>query len=111
MSSVLVLSEDARFLERLGNSLHAEGLSAVCLDRMAELLEIVEDGFCPEAIVVDPALVLEPGGGELVRCLTGSPVLAAVPVFSISSVMKRMELQGLVKTLRRLDRGDDASAI
>jgi len=70
-------------------------------------VEIAENGFRPQAIVIDPATVLEPGGAERVRYLAVSPVLAAVPVFSISAAMKRLELAGLLGTLRRL--GQDGS--
>ncbi|OFX20240.1 MAG: hypothetical protein A2V77_16690 [Anaeromyxobacter sp. RBG_16_69_14] len=68
-------------------------------------METTERGFRPRAIVLDPAVLLEPGGDELVRFLSGSPALAAVPVFSISSAAKRVELAELLCTLRRLEEG------
>ncbi len=106
MLSVLVVGQD-RFLGRLGDVLQDEGMRAVCVGEIDAAMEAVEQGFRPGAIVVDPATVLEPGGGELVRYLAGSPALAAVPVFSISGVMKRLDLAELVATLRECeqDRG------
>ena len=97
MLSVLIVSQDSRFLDCVGNALHGEGMSAATT-------AIAEKGLRPQAIVVDPAVLLEPHGAELVRYLGGSPT---VPVFSISSVAKRIELAGLLSTLRRLDEGDE----
>lgn len=103
MRSVLVVSQDSRFLDCVVNALRGEGMRAVSFKGAA--METTERGFRPRAIVLDPAVLLEPGGDELVRFLSGSPALAAVPVFSISSAAKRVELAELLCTLRRLEEG------
>jgi hypothetical protein len=77
---------------------------AVCSQDAAK--EMAEVGYRPRAIVVDPAVLLEPGGGELVRYLSDSPA-AAIPVFSISSAAKRVELAELLDALRRLEGGGE----
>ncbi len=103
MRSVLVVSQDSRFLDCVVNALRGEGMRAVSFEGAA--METTERGVRPRAIVLDPAVLLEPGGDELVRFLSGSPALAAVPVFSISSAAKRVELAELLCALRRLGGG------
>jgi hypothetical protein len=66
--------------------------------------EIAEKGFRPRAVVVDPAVLLEPNGGELARYLAGSAALTAIPVLSISSAARRVELEDLLGALHRLQR-------
>ena len=107
MLSVLVVSRSSRFLDCVGNALQGEGMSAVCSEKIGTVVEVVQRGYRPGAIVVDPATVLEPGAGELVRYLSGSPGLAAVPVFSISSAAKRVELAELLGALRRFEEDDE----
>ena len=102
MLSVLVVSQDSRFLDCLGSALRGARMRAVYVEDAA--IEIAENGFRPQAIVIDLATVLEPGGAELVRYLARSSALAAVTVFSISAAMKRLELAGLLGTLHRLGR-------
>ncbi len=88
----------------MGNALQGEGMSAVCIEKIGTVVEVMQRGQRPGAIVVDPATVLEPGAGELVRYLSGPPGL---PVFSISSAAKRVEIAGLLGALRRLEEGDE----
>ena len=103
MLSVLVVSHDSRFLDCVGNALQGEGMSAVCIEKIGTVVEVMQRGQ-PGAIVVDPATVLEPGAGELVRYLSASPGL---PVFSISSAAKRVELAELLGALHRLEEGGE----
>jgi hypothetical protein len=105
MLSVLVVSQDSRFLDCVDHALQGEGMRAVSLHDAA--MEMAEKGFRPRAIVVDPLVLLEPGGGELVGCLAGSPALAAVPILSISSAAQRVEIAELLDTLRRLEEGGE----
>ena len=102
MPSVLVVSQDSRFLDHLGESLRNEGMLTVCVKQADAVMEIVEEGFRPNAVVVEPRAVLEPGGSELVQYLTRSPALASIPIFSISGVVKRLEMETLIAGLRRL---------
>ena len=106
MLSVLVVSQDSRFLDCVGNAIQGEGMSAVCIEKIGAV-EVVQRGYRPGAIVVDPTTVLEPGGDELVRYLSDLPGLADVPVFSISSAATRVELADLLGALRRLEEGDE----
>jgi hypothetical protein len=107
MLSVMVVSRDSRFLDCVGDALQGEGMWAVCIEKSGAVMDVVQRGYRPEAIVVDPAAVLEPGAGELVRYFAESPVLAGVPLFSISSAAKRVEVAGLLDTLRRLEGGGE----
>jgi DNA-binding response OmpR family regulator len=102
MPSVLVISEDRPLLDRLGDALQNEGMWAVCVNELAGAVEALREGFRPEAIVLDPALALEPGGGELVLHLTATPGLAGVPVLAISSPLRRRATDALVTRLRQL---------
>ncbi len=102
MPSVLVVSQDSRFLDHLGASLRNAGMLTVCVKQADAVMEIVEEGFRPNAVVVEPGAVLEPGGSELVQYLTRSPALASIPIFSISGVVKRLEMETLIAGLRRL---------
>lgn len=102
MTSVLIVSQDPRFLDRLGAALQHEGMLAVCVEQPDAVVRVAQEGLRPRAIVVDPDAVLEPGGGELVRLLIGSPMLAPVPIFSISAAVKRLELARLIGELRLL---------
>ena len=109
MRSVVVVSQDSRFLDCVVNALRGQGMRAVSFEAAAEAaaLETADRGFRPRAIVLDPAVLLEPGGDELVRYFSGSTALAAVPVFSISSAAKRVELAELLCALRRLGEGGE----
>ncbi len=109
MPPVLVISEDRRLLERLGDTLQHEGMSVVCVEELASALAALRDGFRPGAIVLDPALALQPGGGELVLHLTASPGFAGLPVLAISAPLQRSAADALVATLRRLDERDHVS--
>ncbi len=104
MLSVLVVSQDSGFLDCVNHALQGEGMWAVSFHDAAT--EMAEKGFRPRAIVIDPAVLLDPGGDEFVRYLAGSPA-AAIPVFSISSVARRVELAELLDTLRRLEEGGE----
>jgi hypothetical protein len=73
-------------------------------------MEMAEKGFRPRAIVVDPSVLLEPGGGELVGYLAGSPA-AALPIISISSAAQRVEIAELIDTLRQLEDSDKRAYI
>jgi hypothetical protein len=100
MLSVLIVSHDLRFLDCVDHALQSEGMRAVSLENAPR--EIAEKGFRPRAVVVDPAVLLEPRGGEVARYLAGSAALAAVPVLSISSAARRVELEDLLGALHRL---------
>ena len=104
MLSVLVVSQDPEFLDCVSHALQCEGMWAVSSQDATR--EMAETGFRPRAIVVDPAVLLAPGGDELVRYLSDSPS-AAIPVFSISSAAKRVELAELLDALRRLEEGGE----
>lgn len=108
MQSVLVVSHDHDFLNELGDALRGNGMLAICVEELDAANEVMDEGFRPEAMVIDLALVLEPGGDERVRYLAGTPALTTIPVLSISSVMRRPELQELLATLRRKGEGGDA---
>ncbi len=106
MLSVMVVSRNSRFLDCVGDALQGEGMRATCIEKVGTVLKVVQRGYRPRAVVVDPAIVLEPGAGELVRYLSDSPA-AAIPVFSISSAAKRVELAELLDALRRLEGGGE----
>lgn len=101
MFSVLIVSQDPRFLDCVENALRREGITAVSL--LSSAKEINARRFRPRAIVVDPAAVLESRGGELARCLGSYSGLAAAPIFSISSAAKRVEVADLIGALHRLE--------
>ncbi len=107
MLSVMVVSRDSRFLDCVSDALQGEGMWATCIEKVGTVLKVVQRGYRPRAVVVDPAIVLEPGAGELVGYFAESPALAGVPVFSISSAAKRVEIAGLLDALRRLERGGE----
>jgi hypothetical protein len=98
MLSVLIVSQDSRFLDCVSDALQSEGMWAVSLKTAAE-----DKGFHPRAIVVDPAVLLEPHGDRLAKYLASSPATAAIPVLSVSSASKRVEIVELLETLHRLE--------
>jgi hypothetical protein len=103
MLSVMVVSRDSRFLDCVGDALQGAGMRAVAFkDAMTE---IAEKGFRPRAVVVDPAVLLELRGDELVRYFAESPALAGVPILSISSAAKRVEIASLLGILHQLEEG------
>jgi hypothetical protein len=100
MLPVLIVSQDSRFLDCVGNALEREGMWAVSVKNAAR--EVAKRGFRARAIVVDPAALLESRGAELARYLCSYSILTTAPVFSISSAAKRVELVELLGELHRL---------
>ena len=109
MLSVLIVSQDSRFLDCVDDALQSEGMRAVSLENAPR--EFTEKGLQPRAVVVDPAVLLEPRGDELARYLAGSAALATVPVLSISSAARRVELAELLSSLHRLTKATNLHTV
>ena len=102
MLSVLVVSPASRFLELVSGILGEAGVWAVCVGEVGEAIHAVRSGFRPDAVVIDPAAVLERGGDVLSGHLARWPALSGIPVFSISAAVGRHEVAGLLGRLGEL---------
>lgn len=55
-SEVMVASDAPDFMDALADALHEAGAVVICVEDVESAMQAVEDGFRPDAVVVDSTL-------------------------------------------------------
>jgi hypothetical protein len=76
-SEVMVASESDGFLDAAGELLQDEGALVICVQTVDGAMQALEDGFRPEALVVDGTMRFGP---ELISGVRGRPECTDIPV-------------------------------
>ncbi len=86
---VLVVDDDAEIRQALTDVLEDEQYSVVCAANGREALDLVDDGLCPEVILLDVMMPVMDGWHFLSARLR-HPQLVEIPIIIISAGMEAM---------------------
>jgi hypothetical protein len=117
--TVLAVSPDPDYLDEVADVLDELDALGVLAEGVEAASRAIADGVTPEVVLLDPLLVGDAGGDEILLLLRSTPHLSTVPVLALSSplppgtsgrwCLRRVDREALLAALQLEGPGDEPS--